>query len=83
LQELLGAAPLAKSGTTSGGAAVNDWMSHFAQNWLPFGGVGASGIGAYHGIAGFKAFSNEKGVFLQSRLSAWLVSRFLKPPYTR
>jgi coniferyl-aldehyde dehydrogenase len=69
--------------TTSGGSAVNDCMIHFAQNNLPFGGVGASGMGAYHGAAGFKAFSHEKGVFLQSRLSAWLVGRFLKPPYTR
>ncbi len=69
--------------TTSGGVGVNDCMIHFAQNNLPFGGVGASGMGAYHGIAGFRAFSKEKGVFLQSRLSAWPISRFLKPPYTR
>ena len=69
--------------TTSGGVAVNDCMVQFAQNHLPFGGVGESGMGAYHGYAGFRAFSKEKGVFLQSRLSAWLVGRFLKPPYTR
>ncbi len=69
--------------TTSGGAAVNDCMIHFAQNNLPFGGVGLSGIGAYHGIDGFKTFSKAKGVFVQSRLSGWLVGRFLKPPYTR
>jgi coniferyl-aldehyde dehydrogenase len=44
---------------------------------LPFGGVGASGIGAYHGEFGF---SHRKGVFLQSRFSA---SRFLQPPFGR
>ncbi len=69
--------------TTSGGVAVNDCMIQVAQNNLPFGGVGASGMGTYRGLAGFRAFSKEKGVFLQSRLSAWLVGRFLKPPYTR
>ena len=50
-----------------------------AEN-LPFGGVGASGIGAYHGEFGFQTFSHRKGVFLQSRLNA---SRFLYPPFGR
>ena len=64
--------------TVSGGVTVNDVIYHIAQNNLPFGGVGASGMGHYHGRAGFATFSKEKGVFLQSRLSS---VRFLRPPY--
>ncbi|CAM4021502.1 aldehyde dehydrogenase family protein [Cohnella lubricantis] len=48
--------------TTSGNAAINDVVVHFSDLNLPFGGVNASGIGSYHGIYGFKAFSHEKGV---------------------
>ena len=57
------------SATTSGNATVNDTLLHFAQDDLPFGGVGPSGMGAYHGEAGFNAFSHAKGIFTQSRLS--------------
>ncbi|HKF25757.1 MAG TPA: coniferyl aldehyde dehydrogenase [Candidatus Acidoferrum sp.] len=64
--------------TTSGGVTVNDVIFHIAQNNLPFGGVGASGMGHYHGRAGFATFSKKKGVFLQSRFSAL---KFLRPPY--
>jgi coniferyl-aldehyde dehydrogenase len=64
--------------TVSGGVTVNDVIYHIAQNNLPFGGVGASGMGHYHGKAGFVTFSKEKGVFLQSRFSTL---RFLRPPY--
>jgi coniferyl-aldehyde dehydrogenase len=64
--------------TVSGGVTVNDVIYHIAQNNLPFGGVGASGMGHYHGKAGFVTFSKEKGVFLQSRFST---VRFLRPPY--
>jgi coniferyl-aldehyde dehydrogenase len=64
--------------TTSGGVTVNDVIYHIAQNNLPFGGVGASGMGHYHGRDGFKTFSKKKGVFLQSRFSTL---KFLRPPY--
>ena len=64
--------------TISGGVTVNDVLLHIAQENLPFGGVGDSGIGAYHGEYGFRLFSKEKPVFEQSRLSGtWL----LRPPY--
>jgi len=66
------------SATTSGGVTVNDVIFHIAQNNLPFGGVGASGMGHYHGRAGFETFSKKKGVFLQSRFGAL---KFLRPPY--
>ena len=64
--------------TISGGVTVNDVIYHIAQNNLPFGGVGPSGMGHYHGRAGFETFSNKKGIFLQSRLSSL---KFLRPPY--
>ena len=51
--------------TTSGGTAVNNALVHLANPNLPFGGVGSSGFGSYHGIAGFKAFSHERSVFVQ------------------
>lgn len=57
------------SGTTSGSAVVNDTILQFVQDDMPFGGVGASGMGAYHGEEGFKTFSHAKSVFIQSRLS--------------
>ncbi len=66
--------------TVSGGASVNTTLFHFAAENLPFGGVGPSGIGAYHGEFGFQTFSHRKGVFLQSRLNA---ARFLYPPFGR
>jgi len=66
--------------TTSGGASVNDTLLHVAAENLPFGGVGASGIGAYHGEAGFRTFSHAKSVFLQNRFNA---AGILHPPYGR
>ena len=66
--------------TISGGASVNTTLFHFAAENLPFGGIGPSGIGAYHGEFGFQTFSHRKGVFLQSRLNA---ARFLYPPFGR
>ncbi len=64
--------------TISGGVTVNDVLLHIAQENLPFGGVGDSGSGAYHGEHGFRLFSKEKPVFVQSRLAGtWL----LRPPY--
>jgi coniferyl-aldehyde dehydrogenase len=66
--------------TVSGGASVNTTLFHFVAENLPFGGIGASGIGAYHGEFGFQTFSHRKGVFLQSRLNG---TRFLYPPFGR
>ena len=57
---------------------VNDTLWHFAHEGLPFGGVGASGIGAYHGEHGFATFSNTKPVYVQSRYAP---TRLLSPPY--
>jgi coniferyl-aldehyde dehydrogenase len=51
------------AGTISGGVTVNDCMLHVLQENLPFGGVGASGMGAYHGEHGFRRFSHERAVF--------------------
>lgn len=64
--------------TVSGGVTVNDVLYHVGLNNLPFGGVGPSGMGAYHGRTGFETFSMKKGVMLQSRFSA---VKFLRPPY--
>jgi coniferyl-aldehyde dehydrogenase len=64
--------------TVSGGVTVNDCMWHFGQEELPFGGVGASGMGAYHGEAGFRTFSQYKPVLVQSRLAG---TPLLHPPY--
>ena len=66
--------------TLSGGASVNTTLFHFAVEDLPFGGVGASGIGAYHGEFGFQTFSHRKAVFLQSRVNG---ARLLYPPFGR
>ncbi|QTF07673.1 coniferyl aldehyde dehydrogenase [Brenneria izadpanahii] len=52
--------------TLSGSLVINDVMSHVLLHDIPFGGVGASGIGAYHGIEGFKRFSHARPVFIQS-----------------
>jgi coniferyl-aldehyde dehydrogenase len=64
--------------TISGGVTINDVIYHVAQNNLPFGGVGSSGMGCYHGQAGFETFSQKKSVFIQSRFSTL---SFLRPPY--
>ena len=62
----------------AGGMAVNDTLLHIAQNDLPFGGIGESGIGAYHGRAGFLAFSHAKSIFRQSKINGRAA---LFPPY--
>ncbi len=64
--------------TLAGGVTVNDTLWHFVHEGLPFGGVGASGSGAYHGERSFVTFSHEKSVFTQSRASA---AKLLYPPY--
>ena len=66
------------SGTISGGVSINDTLMHIAQEELPFGGVGASGQGHYHGEYGFRQFSKEKPVFMQSRFSG---GGIVRPPY--
>jgi coniferyl-aldehyde dehydrogenase len=68
--------------TISGGAAINDCVFHFVQHQLPFGGVGPSGMGAYHGFDGFCTFSKKKGVLLQNSFVGSFLDRALKPPYT-
>ena len=68
--------------TVSGGAAINDCIFHFVQHQLPFGGVGSSGMGAYHGFDGFCAFSKKKGVLIQNSFVGSFLDRALKPPYT-
>jgi coniferyl-aldehyde dehydrogenase len=50
-------------GATSGGVTVNGTLLHIAQDNLPFGGVGASGMGAYHGRDGFLRFSHARAVY--------------------
>lgn len=66
--------------TTSGNVSVNATLMHYAQDDLPFGGVGPSGMGAYHGIEGFRALSHAKGVFEQGRLTG---ANLLRAPYRR
>ncbi|CAM3755162.1 coniferyl aldehyde dehydrogenase [Litorimonas haliclonae] len=63
----------------SGGVCINEAAWHVVQDDLPFGGVGPSGMGAYHGEHGFESFSHLKGVFHQSRFSQ---GKALHPPYT-
>jgi acyl-CoA reductase-like NAD-dependent aldehyde dehydrogenase len=64
--------------TAAGGVTVNDCMFHVGLPDLPFGGVGPSGMGQYHGFDGFETFSKKKGVLLQSR---WTPLSLLRPPY--
>ena len=66
--------------TVAGGVTVNDALLHFAAENLPFGGVGASGMGAYHGRAGFDAMTKAVPVLWQARRSA---TDLLRPPYPR
>jgi len=66
------------SETTSGGACVNETLLHVGQDALPFGGVGPSGMGSYHGPEGFYTFSHKKAVFFQSRVNT---VGLLSPPF--
>jgi coniferyl-aldehyde dehydrogenase len=66
--------------TLAGGITVNDTVLHFGINNLPFGGVGPSGMGAYHGRAGFDAFSKALPILWQTRRAG---SDLLKPPYSK
>lgn len=69
---------LVRAHTVSGGVCVNEVIVHVAQHDLPFGGVGHSGMGAYHGKAGFELLSHMKPVFVQSKLNGM---NLLLPPY--
>jgi coniferyl-aldehyde dehydrogenase len=62
----------------SGGVSVNDALFHVGQHDLPFGGVGDSGMGHYHGHEGFNTFSKMRPVFYQA---SWSAVKFLWPPY--
>ena len=66
--------------TLAGGVSVNDTLFHFAITNLPFGGIGASGMGAYHGRAGFDAMSKQLPVFWQAKYTG---GDLLKPPYSK
>jgi aldehyde dehydrogenase (NAD+) len=66
-------------GTTSGGVCINHTMMHFLVPELPFGGVGASGVGAYHGRAGFEELSHRKPVL---RRGVWPDLALTYPPFT-
>ena len=64
--------------THSGGVCINDTLLHVAQDDMPFGGIGASGMGHYHGREGFLTFSKAKGVLTKQRLNA---AKLIYPPY--
>jgi coniferyl-aldehyde dehydrogenase len=64
--------------TTSGGVSVNDVVMHVSMEDLPFGGIGPSGMGSYHGVDGFRTFSHAKAVFQQAKMD---VTAMMRPPY--
>lgn len=66
--------------TISGGVTVNDVIFHVSQEELPFGGIGPSGMGAYHGEIGFRTFSHAKAVYSQPRIDVAGLAG-MKPPY--
>jgi coniferyl-aldehyde dehydrogenase len=68
------------AGTVAGGMCINETVLHVGVADLPFGGVGPSGMGHYHGAEGFETFSKKKAIFRQSRLSG---TALLRPPFGR
>ena len=66
--------------TISGGVTLNDVIFHVSAEELPFGGIGPAGMGSYHGIDGFRAFSHAKAVYSQPKLDLAALAGF-KPPY--
>jgi len=68
--------------TTSGGVCINDVIMHVMQEELPFGGVGPSGMGAYHGFKGFQTFSHAKSVYRQANINVAKLGGML-PPYSK
>lgn len=67
--------------TRSGGVCINDVLMHVSAEDLPFGGIGGSGMGNYHGKEGFITFSHARSVFSQSKINLQRISGML-PPYT-
>lgn len=65
--------------TTAGGVTINDVVFHVAQENLPFGGVGPSGMGSYHGVDGFREFSHAKSIYTQIKSDKPLQQ--MRPPY--
>ena len=68
--------------TTSGGMCINDVIMHIGQEDLPFGGVGPSGMGSYHGLEGFRTFSHAKSIYRQTKFNFGKLSGML-PPYNK
>ena len=68
------------SSTTSGGATINDVLFHISQEDLPFGGIGPSGTGSYHGHDGFLEFSHRKAIYSQLKRDMPQL-KALRPPY--
>ncbi|MGI5309574.1 coniferyl aldehyde dehydrogenase [Rheinheimera sp. WS51] len=66
--------------THAGGVCINDTLMHVGQDDLPFGGIGPSGMGAYHGEAGFLTFSHQKAIHKKGRFSS---GSFIYPPFKR
>ncbi len=64
--------------TRSGSVSINETVLHAGVQALPFGGIGASGLGRYHGKAGFDAFTHERPIFHQAR---WSITKLLRPPF--
>lgn len=68
------------SQTHSGGVAINETLSHVAVDDLPFGGIGSSGIGQYHGKEGFLTFSKAKSILRKGRFNS---TQLIYPPWNR
>ena len=66
--------------THSGGVCLNDTISHVGVDDIPFGGIGPSGMGAYHGPEGFQTFSQAKGIYKKGKMNA---TKYILPPYGR
>lgn len=66
--------------TISGGVTINDVIFHISAEDLPFGGIGPSGMGAYHGLDGFKTFSHARAVYKQPKIDIAKLAG-IKPPY--
>ena len=65
--------------TRSGGVTVNDVITHGGNENLPFGGIGDSGTGRYHGVDGFREFSHARAVYTQSRLNLQKIAGLIPP----